>query len=446
VAVRELPSASLVDTVQINQAIIVPNAVQGLFRRRPAAVGIATRLDLDGRAVRLMEGLRSRYGPGPVWIRVMTDRALLCLDVADVARTLDGSPHPFASDPAAKRKGMTHFQPDALTISRGELWANRRAFTESVLETPAEAHSLAGDILDVVVEEVDALFEAVGDGPLDQVAWEAMFRRLVRRVVLGDAAAGDEQISELLAQLMSGANGLPSDPAPEYPEYMERLTAYVEAAEAGSLTSLFAAAPHDVDTRVEGQVTHWLFALQDTLAINALRALALLATHPEQRAVVDIELEGEEAPYLAACLQEAMRLFPTTPLLSRETLVDVAWHGATVPAGTQVLIVNAFHHRDRAAFDYADRFAPQEWTEGDAAGERAFNHFSQGPQGCPGRNLALLIGTAVLAQVLRGWPALEATDGAGGLDPSRPLPYSLNPYALRFGPGTAAAAAGDAAA
>jgi cytochrome P450 len=333
---------------------------------------------------------------------------------------------------------MGHFQPDALTLSRGELWENRRHFTEAVLETPEAVHSLAGDFLETIVEETDRLLEiagAEGRGTIDFEAWHTMFRRLTRRIVLGDASADDEEISELLASLMSEANGLPSEPSEIYPAYTERLDAYVEAAEPGSLVSLFAAAPHDVDTRAAGQATHWLFAMQDTLAANALRALALIATHPAQRTVIDAELEGEDAPYLAACLQEAMRLYPTTPLLSRETLVDVAWHGTTVPKGTQVLIVNAFHHRDRERLEYADRFAPEEWTEGDAGSERAFNHFSQGPQGCPGRNLALLVGTAVLAQILRGWPAVTASGGADELKPDAPLPYSLNVYALKFAAG-----------
>lgn len=431
-AVSELPSANVVDAVQFNQAVIVPNAVQGLFRRRPTAVALAAKLDLDGRAIRLMEGLRDRYGPGPVWIRVMADRALLCLDVEDAARTLDGSPHPFASDPDAKRKGMAHFQPDALTISRGELWENRRAFAEAVLETPSEVHSLAEAFLGVVVEEVDALMAATAGRELDADAWGAFFRRVTRRVVLGDAAADDEELSELLGALMSAANGLPSDPSPEYPVYLERLQAHVDAAEPGSLASLFADAPHDVDTKVAGQVTHWLFALGDTTALNAFRALALLATHPDQRAVATQELAGDSAPYLAACLQEAMRLYPTTPLLSRVTLADLAWNGVTVPAGTQVLIVNAFHHRDKRLLAYADRFAPEEWTEGNAAAERAFNHFSSGPQGCPGANLAVLIGTAVLAQVLRAWPDLRASAGADRLSPDAPLPYTLNPFRLRF--------------
>jgi cytochrome P450 len=432
VPAHDLPSVSLADSIQFNELVIVPNALQGLFKRRPGPVAAATKVDLDGRAIRFVAKLRKKHGPGPVWVRVMADSALL--DTEDVARTLDGSPHPFAPDPEAKRKGMSHFQPDALTLSRGELWANRRAFAEAVLETPTEVHSLAPKIRKVVAEEVDALLDGVdADGALDFDAWHAAFRRIVRRVVLGNMAAADEELSDLLATLMSEANGLPEGESEAYAPYMNRLSGYVTAAEKGSLVSLLDAAPSDPDTRVASQVTHWLFAMQDTLALNCFRALALLSTHPEQKALAAAELKRKRMPYLAACLQEAMRLYPTTPLLSRELLVDVAWNGSTVPAGTQVLIVNGFHHRDRQAFDYADRFAPEAWTEGDAASQRAFNHFSSGPQGCPGRNLALLVGTSVLAQVLRRWPDAAATAGAGSLHQDNALPYSLNPFALEFG-------------
>lgn len=153
---------------------------------------------------------------------------------------------------------------------------------------------------------------------------------------------------------MSEANGLPDE---AYAPYVDRLAGYVAGGEDGALVGLFGAAPSDPDTRVAGQVTHRLFAMQDTLAPNCFRALALLCTHPAQKALAAAELKRKRMPCLAACLQEAMRLYPTTPLLSRELLVDVAWNGSTVPAGTQVLIVNGFHHRDRQAFDYADRFA-----------------------------------------------------------------------------------------
>ena len=224
----ELPSASLTESVQFNQTVIVPNAVQGLFLRRPRAVGIATKLDVDGRAVRLMQRLRRRHGPGPVWIRVMTDRALLVLEVDDVRRVLEGSPESFASDPEAKRKGMGHFQPDALTLSRGDLWADRRRFTEAVLDTPHAAHRLDDRFVEVAGEETATLLEeidAAQSGRLDYDALHRAFRRIVSRVVLGDTAREDEELSDMLAGLMSEGNGLPSERSERFEPFMKRIRA-----------------------------------------------------------------------------------------------------------------------------------------------------------------------------------------------------------------------------
>ncbi len=179
--------------------------------------------------------------------------------------------------------------------------------------------------------------------------------------------------------------------------------------------------------------------MQDTLAINSLRCLALLGSHPRQLGEVAAELE--RAPegfdtaagvasleYLEACLEEAMRLWPTTPMLSRQTISDIDWDGAAVPADTQVVIVNTFLHRDRERHDFADRFAPEAWTKGAAADDWSFNHLSHGPQGCPGSSLALFVGKTMLATVLAGHrPRLVAPR----LDPGRPLPRMLDFFSVR---------------
>jgi cytochrome P450 len=438
----ELPSASVKDNVQFNQTVIVPNAAQGLFRRRPGPVGVATRLDADRRAVRLLSGMRRRYGSGPVWVRVMANRALLVLSPEDVRRVLEGSPHPFAADPEAKRRGMGHFQPDALTLSRGDVWADRRRFTEAVLDTPDPVHRLADRFLDVVTQETAQLIEETGRAgdELDYDALHRTFRRIVRRIVLGEAARDDEEVSDLLAGLMSEANKLPVAHSGRFEPFRERIRSYVGAEEPGGLLSLFADAPSGPETREDGQVPHWLFALQDTLSANLLRTLALIASHPAQRAKVEAELSAANGAldkpttvaglnYLRGCINDTMRLFPTTPLLSRVTLVDLAWNGVPVPAGTQVLIVNTFFHRDPDRVLYADRFAPEEWTEGSAGQDWTFNHFSHGPQGCPGTNIALFVGSAVLAELLtKRNPVLLDPK----LDPDRPLPHMLNIFGLKL--------------
>lgn len=427
---RELPSATLVENARFNALVVVPNALKGLFKPRRAAVGAATKAGVDRRAVGLLSGMGRKYGPGPVWVRVIRDPALLVLSADDVRRVLGGSPDPFASDPEGKRKGMTAFQPDALAISRDGAWENRRAFTEAVLDT-GRPHRLADRFATVVREEAQALLAAAGE-ELDWDRWHGTWQRIARRVVFGDRAADDEALTDLLGELMAEANGMPGEPAERLPELMDRIRAHVAAGEEGSLASRFGEAPSDETTRVDGQVPHWLFATHDTLAINAFRCLALLASHPQQRAEVEAEL-GEAAgggPFLDACLHEAMRLWPTTPMLARETVADVDWDGAKVPAGTQVLIVNTYLHRDPDVHAFADRFAPEEWTQGGAAEDWSFSHFSHGPQGCPGSGLALLLGRALIAHVLA---ERRVRLLAPKLDPDRPLPHTLDFFAARVG-------------
>ena len=438
----ELPSASLLENARFNALVIVPNAVQGLFRRRRALVAAATRANVDGWAVGLLGGMKRSHAGGPVWVRVMRDRALLLLAPADVHRALHGSPDPFAGDPKAKRDGMCAFQPDALTISRGDLWRNRRAFTEAVLDTGQPLHRFADRFAGVAREESDALLLSCdGDaGRLTWEEWQAAFRRLTRRVVLGDRARDDEALSELLREMMSEANGMPGKPSDRYPDFISRLSAYVDAPEVGSLVALFDEAPSDESTRPTGQAAHWLFATHDTLAINAFRALAVLASHPRQRARLDEELAGFQPDdalgadvarldYLEAFLHEAMRLWPTTPMLSREILTDTEWSGVSVPAGTNVLIPNTFLHRDTDRHPWADRFAPEQWLDGDAPDDWCFNHFSRGPQGCPGAGLALFLAKAVLATLLR---RREVELVSPSLDPERSLPHMLDFFGLRF--------------
>jgi cytochrome P450 len=438
---RDIPSASLLEGLRFTLVGVLPNVLQGLFRRRPRIVALATRLDVDRRAVGAVAALRRRHGEGPLWVRVLTSRVLLLPSVDDVRRLLEGAPEPFAADPDAKRRGMSHFQPHALTISRGDLWRQRRELTEAVLDSGEPLHRLADSFLAVCREETEALLAEAG-GELGWERFHAAMGRITRRIVLGNEAREDVEVSRLLATLMDEANRLPKQRSESFEPFVAELRAYAKSGEEGSLAGLLAEAPAEEETDPPGQLPHWMFAMHDTLSANALRALALIASHPLQRA----EAEGELAAaggkgalasaeavaglvYLEACLQEAMRLWPTTTLLSRETVEDTTLGGAPVPTGTQVLISNTFNHRDRDAHEFADRFAPEAWTDGDAAEDWSFNHFSHGPQGCPGAGIALFVGKAVLAALLAERRVRLAEPQ---LDPDRSLPHMLDPFQLRF--------------
>jgi cytochrome P450 len=439
VAERDFPHASVIEGVRFTAQVALPNLIQGLFRRRKQASAIASRTGADGLAVGFLAGVKRSYGEGPVWIRVAKDETLLLLGRTPIRRALEGSPEPFAADPEPKKSAMSHFQPHALTISRDGDWEDRRKFTEAVLD--AGMSSLADRFAAVCVEESARLEEE-----LDWDTWNRAVRRVTRRIILGDGAADDDSISEMLGELMDKSNPPGGGDEELYERYVAALQRYVDEAEPGSLVSLFERAPVTERTEPVGQVTHWLFALGDTLAINALRCLALLAAFDEQRERVSEEVANadlnagsgvDSLKVLEACLQEAMRLWPTTAMLSREAVRDVDWDGITIRAGKQVLIVNNFNHRDDDAVPFADRFDPDAWLSGDAADDWIFNHFSHGPQGCPGTALALFVGKAMLASLLG--PGSEVRLLSPRLDPTKPLPHTLDFFGLKLSLGGSSA-------
>lgn len=435
----EFKRANAIEGVRFTAQVGVPNVVQGLFRKREAVATTIGKLPADYLAYRLVEGLARKYGPDPFWVRVGAEETLLLTHPDDLKLVLGGSPSPFAPDPDAKRKGMSAFQPTALSISRGDLWANRRAFAEAVLQTSAPVHSLAKGFATIAVAEADALLASGED--LRFADLNAVFQRLTRRVVFGDAATDDTELTRQLADLMAAGNKMPGKPADGYDSFHAHIAEYVETPDPKALTGLIAQAPSDEETDVPGQLIHWLFAMGDTLPTNLFRALALVATHPHALDRIRGEIGTKSlttvktvtgAEYLAGCILEAMRLWPTTALFGRVQAEDYRWvNGQKTPAGTPLLIHNLFNHRNRDRISYADRFAPDEWSEGDAADNWSFNFFSHGPQGCPGAGLSIFLGQAFLGRLItKATP--ELAEGPT-LDPSKPLPYGFDVFSASIG-------------
>jgi cytochrome P450 len=179
-----------------------------------------------------------------------------------------------------------------------------------------------------------------------------------------------------------------------------------------------------------------MFAMRDTLGANAYRALAAIVADSVvlERATEEIDSADLADPasingltYLEGCLQEAMRLWPTTPLLARETTRETTLAGERLEPGTQVMILNVFNHRDPDHVPDADRLAPERWSDGQT--DYRFNHLSNGTQDCPGGPLVSLLGKATLAHILSRYDVrLEypRISGAGA------LPHMLDFYQTRF--------------
>jgi hypothetical protein len=259
---------------------------------------------------------------------------------------------------------------------------------------------------------------AAAAGLLTWDAFAAGWWRMVRRVVLGDSAREDAATTNLLERLRKDANWGPFHPGRPAvrTEFLRRVREYVDKAEPGSLAEL---AAHMAVQEPEHQVPQWLFAF-DAAGIGVYRVLALLATHPDAAA------KAEELPYLRACLQEAIRLWPTTPAILR----DYTGPPAKLTTGEMVAIYAPYFHRDERRLPYAHRFTPEIWLDGRAEQSWALVPFSAGPAQCPGRNLVLYTTSTMLAG-LRARHQFQFLAGQR-LDPGRNLPGSIDHVSMRF--------------
>lgn len=442
-----LPKSTLAETAAVLGDVVLPNLMKGPIIRRPRAVAMAERLDLDRRAVRRLQKLRDRYHTGPLMLRLPVRDQAVILSPEHVRRVLDHSPEPFATASSEKRAALAHFEPKGVLISHGRERAERRRYNEEVLQSDSPMHAMAERFLAVAREEGERLVEQarLRDGLLDWDTFIDGWFAVVRRVVMGDGARDDRELRQLINRLRSDANWAFLKPRRHRvrERFFDRLNAHLARAEPGSLAHMMASVPHEDVTAPDHQVPQWLFAF-DPAGMAAFRALALLAVHPAEadRARQESGERGDglkssdpARPFLRACVLESLRLWPTTPMVLRETTEPTTWENGVMPAGTGILIFAPFFHRDDARLPYADHFAPDVWLEpgspdqGKPPGDWPVIPFSAGPGICPGRNLVLLLTSQMLATLLDGRDVrLTEPDR---LDPAE-LPGTLNNYSLEF--------------
>jgi cytochrome P450 len=432
---EKIRNASLYDTVKFNLFHIVPYFLRGIFTKNRFWSVLFDAIHPDPLAVKFCQQLRARYQTGFIATYLIRNKSILVFDHEGIRHVLDHSPFIYA-DPDLKRMGMSHFQPNALTISRGEEWKDRRRFNEAVLDFGRRVHENADSFLDIIRTEIAALLNEKDS----YLAWEnfdTLFKRITLQVIFGIAARSETELTGRLKSMMRESNRVfLLGKSRDFDAFYQSIRTHLAAAEPGSLSARCRHAPSSAMTREENQVPHWMFAMMETLATNTLRAFALIVAHPKVEERVRLQLAATpelsasdigSLKYLRGCLQEGMRLWPTTSMLARLVLSDDRFGGITIPAKTQVIILNNFLHRDSETHPFADRFSPELWLETET--DYHFNHLSNGAQVCAGKYLALFLGTAVLAELLRkGRYKLVRPR----LNPRKPLPHALNEFRIRL--------------
>ncbi|KUN28351.1 cytochrome P450 [Streptomyces antibioticus] len=162
------------------------------------------------------------------------------------------------------------------------------------------------------------------------------------------------------------------------------------------------------------QVLIFLVAGHETTATALAFALHLLARHPEEQRRVQEEVDGvlggglaptaadmAALPRLTRVVKEAMRLYPSAPVIGRRAVGDASIDGVRIPAGADVIVCPWVTHRHPAYWAEPGRFDPDRFLpEAEVGRPRyAWFPFGGGPRACIGQHLSMLesvLGVGVL--------------------------------------------------
>jgi cytochrome P450 len=273
--------------------------------------------------------------------------------------------------------------------------------TLDVLEQTIFTHGVARDP-DALGRAITRYFEGLGRvDPLDIFGFPDWIPRIGRLRARPAIRFFEEIVNELIetrkALLARG------EPAPQ-----DLLTLLLEAADPETGKGLS-------DIEVRANIVTFIGAGHETTA-NAL-SWSLYLLSQDERARIRIEQEVDEVlgrgpvephhldrlVYTRAVIDEAIRLYPPAPYMSRTAIQDDQIGDLLIPAGSMVAIAPYVLHRHRKLWDQPDAFRPERFLpeERGRIDRFAYLPFGAGPRVCIGASFSLQEAVIVLATIVR---------------------------------------------
>jgi cytochrome P450 len=197
-----------------------------------------------------------------------------------------------------------------------------------------------------------------------------------------EAIASSRELMDYIARLISERRKHPGD------DLITRLTEVEVADERGEFARL-----DDGDIRM----FFVLLATAGNETVMKLLATALheLWRHSDQRSVL-----ASEPGWIANAVEETLRFDPPSQYQGRVTTRDVSLHGAAIPKGAKVLLLNGASGRDERKFPNASAYDVRRKID-------LHLGFGYGRHVCLGAHLARMESRIGLAEFLRRYPSYE---------------------------------------
>lgn len=319
---------------------------------------------------------------------------------------------------------------EGLLTAENPIWKRSRKAMAPVF-TPRHIHGFAGGMLKTSKTFADRFADMNGTFDMAQQMSELTYDVLAETLFSGEVPGNPNEFAEKVEILFETAARVDPFDIIQLPEWIPRYTRIkgrkvlkyfrdsvretvgtrMAAIERGDqipddfLTLLLnQSGPSGLSrSEIEDNVITFFGAGHETTARALGWMFYLLANAPEERAKVEQEaltvtstyddpLEWvERMPYAMAALNEAMRLYPPAPAISREATEETEWNGLTIAKGTQAMILPWTLHRHRQYWEHPDSFMLSRFLPKNAEKIHRYQFlpFGAGPRVCIGASFAL---------------------------------------------------------
>lgn len=339
------------------------------------------------------------------------------------------------------RKALTPLLGDGLFVSDGELWRRRRAMVAPAVAAAQLPHY--APLMVQCAQETADRWAGLNDGAtidaLEEMA--ILTARIIGRTVFGDGVSNEEAarvvngfslyqavVEQMDVMMMLGgpswlsgrANRKAAAAAKDVQEMVDVILkrAGEDAADmrlAASLLDAAAEEEDDPEAAVRNEAIVLFMAGHETTANALAWTWSLIAMRPDVEARLHEEIDAvlggrpptladfNRLPWTRAVFEEALRLYPPVPLLSREARGEDMLRGMPVKAGDIIVVAPWLVHRHKAYWTSPDAFRPERFMPGTAEKPPKFAYipFSGGARVCLGARFGLVEAVLCLA-VLAG--------------------------------------------
>jgi len=148
--------------------------------------------------------------------------------------------------------------------------------------------------------------------------------------------------------------------------------------------------------QIRDEIVTFIVAGHETVASALTWAWYLLVTNPNE--MKKLQDHPDRANLVLA---EALRLYPPAWVITRRTLSEIDVEGITIPADSLVIVSPWLVHRNQKAWEQPLQFLPDRFEAG--APQLGYIPFGAGARLCIGRDMAILEGSMILAQLTQHW-------------------------------------------